>query len=238
MDHAAIFGPTKGLVKPADTICAIVKGGADAMMTSYGVASAFPDEIAPIGLVLRSDGAPTIYGPDLPAPIIFGVEEALKLGADALCVSAYPASDKEIPTEVSLASITRQAHDWGLPVMGEIVPGGMGSGPELRTLEHVKLAARWGLELGADWVKVPYAEGFSAVVEGCYKPVVIMGGTRRSSPGEIISEVRKAMDAGASGAVIGRNVWEWDDPEGMTRALVAIIHQGVTVEEAMKIAGC
>ncbi len=237
MDHAAIFGPSKGLVDPGKTIAAVIAGGADAIMTSYGVACSFAKEMAPAGLVLRSDGAPTIYGKDLPAPIIFGVDEALRIGADALCVSAYPASDKEIPTEEALASITRQAHAWGMPVMGEIVPGGMNAGPEFRSLEYIKLAARWGLELGADWVKVPYIDGFSEVVASCYKPVLILGGAKRGAVQDIFLEVRAAMDAGASGGVIGRNIWEWDDPEAMTRALAAIIHADASVEEALAVLG-
>jgi DhnA family fructose-bisphosphate aldolase class Ia len=237
MDHAAIFGPTRGLIKPEKTIAAVITGGADAIMTSYGVARSFAREMASIGLVLRSDGAPTIHGRDVPAPILFGVDEALRLGADALCVSAYPASDKEMPTEESLASITREAHVWGLPVMGEIVPGGMNAGSEYHTLEYVKLAARWGLELGADWVKVPYVENFNEVVESCYKPVVILGGAKRGAVKDILVEMRAAMDAGAYGGVIGRNIWEWDDPEAMTRALVAIIHQDASAEEAVKILG-
>jgi DhnA family fructose-bisphosphate aldolase class Ia len=92
-----------------------------------------------------------------------------------------------------------------------------------------------GLELGADWVKVPYVEGFEQVTGACFKPVVIMGGSRRSSGAEILAEVKAAMEAGASGATIGRNIFESDDPRAMTAALSAIVHREVSVEEALAI---
>jgi DhnA family fructose-bisphosphate aldolase class Ia len=234
-EHAAIFGPCKGLERPGDTIAKVIAGGVDAIMTSFGIASHFARELSPVGLILRADGAPTILGPDVAAPIWFDVEEALRLGADALCVSAFPGHHTEGATLENLVSVTRQAQAWGLAVQAEMVPGGMGAGPEVRTVENVALAARVGIELGADWVKVPYAEGFRHVTESCFKPVVIMGGSQRSSEAEILAEVKAAIDAGASGATIGRNIFQSDDPEAMTAALSAIIHQDSSVEDALVI---
>jgi DhnA family fructose-bisphosphate aldolase class Ia len=236
-EHAAIFGPGRGLERPGETIAKIVAGGADAIMTSYGIASHFARELSPVGLILRADGAPTKLGPDVAAPVWFHVEEALRLGADALCVSAFPGHHTEGATLDNLASVTRRAHRWGLAVQAEMVPGGMGSGPEMRTMENVALAARVGIELGADWVKVPYVAGFEQVTGSCFKPVVVLGGGRRSSEAEILAEVRAAMDAGAAGATIGRNIFEVDDPEAMTTALSAIIHADASVEQALAMLG-
>jgi class I fructose-bisphosphate aldolase len=73
------------------------------------------------------------------------------------------------------------------------------------------------------------------VTDACFKPVVILGGGRRSSEADILAEVRAAMDEGASGATIGRNIFEADDPETMTAALSAIIHQDASVEQALAI---
>jgi DhnA family fructose-bisphosphate aldolase class Ia len=234
-EHSAILGPIKGLERPGETIAKLVAGGVDAIMTSFGIAGHYARELAPVGLILRADGAPTKLGPDVAAPVWFSVEEALRLGADALCVSAFPGHHTEVETLDNLAVVTRQAKAWGLAVQGEMVPGGMGSGPEERTAENVALAARVGIELGADWVKVPYAEGFEQVTGSCFKPVVILGGSRRSSENEILTEVRAAMDAGAAGATIGRNIFGADDPEAMAAALSAIIHQDATVEQALTI---
>jgi DhnA family fructose-bisphosphate aldolase class Ia len=234
-EHAAIFGPGKGLERPGDTIEKVVAGGADAIMTSFGIANHFAHALSPVGLILRADGAPTRLGPDTAAPVWFHIEEALRLGADALCVSAFPGHHTELATLDNLASVAREAQRWGLAVQAEMVPGGMGGGPEIRTVENVALAARVGIELGADWVKVPYVEAFGQVTRTCFKPVVIMGGSKRTSKAEILSEVKAAMDQGASGATIGRNIFEADDPEAMTAALSAIIHQGASVQAALAI---
>jgi len=235
MEHAGIFGPGKGLEKPGETIARVIAGGVDAIMTSYGIARHFSREISPVGLILRSDGASTILGQDMPAPVWFRVEEALRLGADALCISAYPGDYKEMPTLTNLAETTRVAHAWGLPVQAEMVPFGMGSNAQQRSLENIKLAARLGLELGGDWVKIPYVDGFKEITEVCYKPVVIMGGKKRAGELDILYEMRKAMDEGAAGGTIGRNIFESDNPEGMARALVAIVHHNASVEEGIEI---
>jgi len=235
MEHSVIFGPGKGLERPGETIAQVIAGGADAVMTSFGIADHFARELIPVGLILRSDGAATKLGQDVPAPVWFGVEEALRLGADALCISAYPGDPKEQATFDNLASVAREAHTWGLGLQAEMVPGGMGSGPEMRTVDNVALAARVGIELGADWVKVPYVQNFEQVTGVCFKPVVIMGGAQRGSPFEFLSEIRAAMDSGAAGGTIGRNIFEADDPEAMTAAIVAIIHDDASVDEAMAI---
>ncbi len=237
MEHAAIFGPGKGTENPAVTINQVVAGGANAVMASFGIISTFVQELTPVGVILRSDGAPTILGPDEPFPVWFGVEEALRLGTDGICISAFPGHHAEQQSLDNLAAISREAHKWGLALQGEMVPGGMTAGPEARTVKSVALAARLGCELGADWVKVPYVEGFEEVVRGCYKPVVILGGSKRGSIAEVFEEVRDALDAGAAGVTMGRNIWESDNPEAMTAALAALIHEDASVETAMAIWG-
>jgi len=87
-----------------------------------------------------------------------------------------------------------------------------GAARETRTVETVALAARLGCELGAYCVKVPYVEGFEQVIRGCYKPVVILGGSKRGSTLEVFTDVRTALDAGVACVTIGRNIWESDDP--------------------------
>lgn len=235
MEHAAIFGPGKGTEEPAVTIQQVVSGGANAVMASFGIIRQFVNELAPVGVILRSDGAPTILGADESFPVWFGVEEALRLDADGLCVSAFPGHHTEKQSLDNLARISREAHQWGLAVQGEMVPGGMTAVPETRTAESVALAARLGCELGSDWVKVPYVPGFEKVVRGCYKPVVILGGTKRGTTRELFSEVRAALDAGAAGITMGRNIWESDDPQAMTAALAALIHADASVEKALSL---
>lgn len=239
MDHGLMDGPCKGLEQPAKTIEKIVAGGANAVLTSYGLARRFAGELASVGLILRADGGATSLGKKGGGPgrIFFSVEEALRLGADALGISAFPGADNEADTLQNLAVLAGEAHGWGLAVLGEMVPGGFDSPPEARTTEAVAISARIGSELGADFVKIPYVTGFEVVTSTSYVPVVILGGAKRGKERDMLADIRTAMEAGASGVAIGRNIWQAENPAAMTTAVAAIIHRNATVDEAMQILG-
>ncbi len=164
MDHGLLDGPCLGLEDPGRTITLVAEGGADAVLTSYGVARRFARELAPLGLILRVDGGGTSLGTGGgPGALFYGVEEALRLGADAVAVSAFPGAPEEMETLKMLAAVIGKAHAWGLPVMAEMVPGGFDSAPEFRTQASIALSVRVAAELGADFVKTPYTDGFEAV---------------------------------------------------------------------------
>ena len=86
LDHGLIDGPCPGFERPAETISAVVAGGPDAVLTSYGIAENFTAELDPVGLILRSDGSVSNLGSPSTGSVgrFFGVEEALRVGADAL----------------------------------------------------------------------------------------------------------------------------------------------------------
>lgn len=234
-DHGMIDGPAKGMERPAETLKKIVRGGADAILTSYGMATRFAREIAPLGLILRLDGGGTKLGKMGPGSQFYTVRDALCLGADAVAVSAFPGSPQEETTMRTLAAVVGEAHVWGIPVMGEMVPGGFDSGPEYRTTESIAIAARVGAELGADWMKIPYVEGFGFVADSCYVPAVILGGAKKGSERVMLETIKTALEAGAVGVAIGRNIFQADNPETMTAAVAAIVHQDASVDEAMAI---
>jgi fructose-bisphosphate aldolase/2-amino-3,7-dideoxy-D-threo-hept-6-ulosonate synthase len=104
-------------------------------------------------------------------------------------------------------------------------------------VEAVKLAARVGAELGADIVKTNYTgevDSFREVVRGCLAPVVVAGGPRMENSEQVLQMVWEAIQAGAAGASIGRNVFQAQDPTKMVRAIARIVHEGYTASEAMK----
>jgi len=234
-DHGMIEGPAKGMEQPGDTLRKIVAGGADAILTTYGMAKRFAKEIASLGLILRLDGGGTKLGVMGPGSQFYAIEDALRLGADAVAVSAFPGSAKEEDTLRTLSKVVGAAHSWGIPVMGEMVPGGFDSGPEFRSAESIAIASRVGAELGADWMKVPYADGFEKVTSGCYVPAVILGGAKKGSERIMLEKIRAALDVGAVGVAIGRNIFQADDPAAMTAAVATLIHKDATVDEAMDI---
>ncbi len=225
MDHGLIDGPCAGLEQPGATIARIAAGGADAILTSYGVARRFAGELAGLGLILRVDGGATSLGDSSgPGAAFFGVEEALRLGADAVAVSAFPGSPVEVESLERLAHVIAAAHSWGLPVMAEMVPGGFDSPPDKRTPEAIALAVRVGAELGADFVKTPYTPGFQRVVSTCYVPVVVLGGAKRGNEAAMLADIQAAIDAGGAGVAIGRNIFQAEDPAAMTAAVARVVH--------------
>lgn len=225
MDHGLIDGPCPGLEKPGATIALVAAGGADAILTSYGVARRFAVELAPLGLILRVDGGATSLGDTgSPGALFFGVEEALRLGADAVAVSAFPGSPLEVSSLDRLAHVIAAAHAWGMPVMAEMVPGGFDSPPDKRTVHAIALAVRVAAELGADLVKTPYVAGFEAVTAGSYVPVVVLGGAKRGNEQTMLADIRAAIAAGGSGVAIGRNIFQAEDPTAMTAAVAGIVH--------------
>src|SRR5258708_4948675 len=156
-------------------------------------------------------------------------------GADAVVVSAFPGTPQEELSLRSMAATIAEAHRWGLPVMGEMAPGGFDAGPEFRTPEVVAIAARVASELGADWLKLPYTENYQQVVRASLVPVAMLGGVKSNDPRVILASIHAALQAGAAGVALGRNIFQAEDPGGMTRAIAAIIHAGASVDKALEI---
>jgi DhnA family fructose-bisphosphate aldolase class Ia len=234
MDHGLVFGPCKGLERPGEAIERVVRGGADAILTSYGIASKFPDALAGVGLIIRLDGGSTDLGgfPD-PYTVMYRIEDALRLGADAVAVCAYPDSERERETLYHLAKLCGEAHAWGVPVMAEMIPGGFSRPSVEHTDETISIATRIGAELGADIIKTPYVKNFGEVAHNCFVPVVILGGAKRGDEGKMVEDIKAAFDAGASGVAMGRNIFQAQNPQAMTSAIAAILHGNASLEEAV-----
>ena len=136
-------------------------------------------------------------------------------------------------------SISSACQRWGMPLLAMIYTRGPKI-PNEYDVRYVRHAARVGAEMGADIVKVPYTgspETFREVVEGCASPVVIAGGEKMGSDEEVLRMVQAAIQVGGAGASIGRNIFQHKSPVLMTRAIVAVVHEGATIQEALGILG-
>ncbi|MBE3581124.1 MAG: deoxyribose-phosphate aldolase [Thermoanaerobacteraceae bacterium] len=235
LDHGTNAGALPGLERPEETILKMAASGVDAVIVNYGVARKFARELSGLGVILRLDISPTAMGQGHASRLAYGVEEALRLGADAVIVNAGPGVGVEEITLPQLADIARRCDNWGLPLIGEISPGGFDSDPSLRTLDNIALGARIACELGADAIKTIYRPGFRAVTETCFVPVVVLGGAKTNDVKAFLASIKDALDEGAAGVAIGRNVWGHPRPEKMAAALAALIHKGATLEEAQAI---
>ena len=124
-----------------------------------------------------------------------------------------------------------------MPLLAMMYPRGKKIGDEYSP-EAVAHAARVGAELGADIVKTNYTgdhDSFCLVVESCPVPVVIAGGPRVESEMDLLSMVEGAINAGARGVAMGRNIFQSEDPTLITRRICAVVHGGMTAKEALGI---
>ncbi|NLF00882.1 MAG: hypothetical protein GX601_07880 [Anaerolineales bacterium] len=231
MDHAAFMDrPLPGLAHPGEIISQVVAGGADAVMTTFGTACRFTDELAGCGLII------TVRNDDPQAEE--SVLAALAAGADGVKRMIYPWLDSD-PYSVTYGFRTGDVcKRWQVPYLAEVVPGGFEAGPELRTPEKIAAGARIGAEAGADLVKTFYPgtpDGLRVVVDNCYAPVVILGGPRMDSDRDLLEVVKGAMEGGGKGVAIGTNIWRHPRPAKIVSAIAAVIHDDATVEQALKL---
>ena len=164
-------------------------------------------------------------------------DEALRLGADAIAMSITVGDDNQPVAVNGLAQLVREADPLGLPVIAHIYPSGDRLGDEVTSLKWVRYAARTGMEVGVDVMKLLYTgdpESFREVVEMSPIPIVCAGGPRAASFREFLVMVEGIITSGARGMTAGRNVWEESNIPGAIRAMHAIIHENRTVDEAME----
>lgn len=238
MDHGVTSGPIKGITNIYETIDKVARGGATAVILHKGVIKNLPD-VPRVGLIMHVS-ASTSLGPYPNLKVRVGsAEEAIRLGADAISIHVNMGNREEPKMLEELGILADDCDEWGIPLIAMMYPRGEKvedpMDPEL--VAHV---ARAGAELGADLVKTVYTgdpETFRQVVKGCPVPVVIAGGPKAESDREVLEMVKGAMDAGAIGVTFGRNIFQYEDPEVMTRALAKIVFEEADVEEALEALG-
>ena len=235
-DHAGFMGTVKGLEHPGALIADVKDAGVDAILTTKGIASTFSSQLKNIGLILRADGGASLRSPVMGSlSVICSIEEACKLGADTVICMGMIGFPEEPSSLHNLAELTGEGLRLGMPVMAEMLVKPKEG--ESVTPQDVGFAMRIGVELGADLIKASFArptEDFRTALQACYRPVVVLGGEKAKDEREVLQGIAEAMQAGASGVAVGRNVWQHANPAGICRALVALVHQGVSVDEAMK----
>jgi len=238
MDHGVTSGPIRGLVDMRRAVNAVAEGGANAVLVHKGIVIAGHRGYGKdIGLIIHLS-ASTSLGPDpLNKVTVATVEEAMRLGADAVSMHVNVGAEKEADMLVELGETAMVCEEWGIPFLAMMYPRGEKVKNE-HDVEVVKHVARIGAELGADIIKTNYTgdpETFKEVVQGCPVPVIIAGGAKMNTDAEVLKMVEDAVSAGAAGVSIGRNVFQHDNPANMTIAISKVVHEGISAEEAMEI---
>jgi len=237
MDHGLSMGPIAGLEDMAAIIDKVAEGGANAVVLHKGIVRAGHRGYGrDIGLIIHLSGSTTL-GPDPNSKVpIASVEEAVSLGADAVSVHVNVGAANEPEQLQTLGEVAEACATWGMPLFAMMYPRGQ-KVKDQHDPTLVAHAARVGAELGADIVKTVYTgevESFRKVVRGCPVPVVIAGGPKAETDKDVLQMAADAIEAGAIGISIGRNIFQHSDPVRMTKALSKIVHGKVSVDEALK----
>ncbi len=236
LDHGVSIGPVPGLLDMRSMVNQIAEGGANAVLEHKGIIrSGYRGFGKDIGLILHLS-ASTNLGPDPNCKVqVAEVEEAIRLGADAVSLHVNIGSETETSQLEVLGRTARLCEEWGMPLLAMMYP----RGPKITNscdVDLVKLVARVGAELGADIIKTNYTgspETFKEVVKGCPVPVVMAGGPKADTDNAFCEMVYGSIVAGGAGVAAGRNVFQHKNPTKMVRVLCGIVHEGMDPAKAL-----
>jgi fructose-bisphosphate aldolase/2-amino-3,7-dideoxy-D-threo-hept-6-ulosonate synthase len=237
MDHGVSIGPVKGIENMQDAVNRLLKGGADAVVLHKGIAKRVNVDGA--GLIVHLSAVSNLTPNCQNKVQVCTVQEAVRLGADAVSVHVNIGAKDECNMLTTLGKVADECDGLGMPLLAMMYP----RGPKIQN-EHdataVAHAARIGAELGADIIKTNYTgniETFRHVVESSPVPVIIAGGPKAETTQQILEMVHDSIEAGCAGLSIGRNVFQHENPTVMVKTLVALVHNGATVEKALRLLG-
>jgi class I fructose-bisphosphate aldolase len=236
LDHGVTVGPIPGLVDSKKAVAEVAEGGADAVLMHKGLIRCCHRRSGrDVGLIVHLSAGTELSPYPNTKVLVTSVQEALRLGADAVSVHVNLGDEAESAMLADLGRIAREADDWGMPLLAMIYA----RGPHIKdpfAPEVIAHSARVATELGADMVKVPYCgdiDSFRQVVESCHIPLVIAGGEKMDSTRAFLQMAENSIKAGGTGLSVGRNVFQHPRPRDLMRALSGIVHKGKSVDEAL-----
>ena len=228
-DHGYIMGPTSGLERMDLTIAPLVKYADCIMCTRGALRSVIPPDCR-VPLALRFSAGSTILT-ELNDECLMSIEDAIKLNASAIAPMVAIGSTFEATTIRNLTACVDFSSKYSIPTLGVTAVG-----KELvRDARYLGLATRVCAENGANFVKTYYCEeGFEKVVAGCPVPIVIAGG-KKLPENEALELAYKAIQAGARGVDMGRNIFQSENPVAMIQAVKAVVHKGLSAKDAYQM---
>jgi 3-hydroxy-5-phosphonooxypentane-2,4-dione thiolase len=230
IDHGYFQGPTTGLERVDLNILPLVPL-ADALMCTRGILRSTVPPSSQTPIVLRASGGPSILKDLSDEQIAVDIEDAARLNVAALAVQVFIGGEHETQSVHNMTRLVDLGLRYGIPVMGVTAVG-----KELtRDARYIRLACRIISELGAQFVKTYYVdEGFDSVTASCPVPIVMAGGKKLPEL-DALTMAFRAVNEGASGVDMGRNIFQSDNPMGMMRAVAAVVHERKSPEEALEI---
>jgi putative autoinducer-2 (AI-2) aldolase len=227
IDHGYFQGPTSGLERVDLSIVPLLPY-ADALMTTRGMVRSTIPPASRTPIVLRASGGPSILRELSDEQIAVGMEDAARINASAVAVQVFIGGEFESRSVHNMTRLVDEGQRYGIPVLAVTAVG-----KELtRDARYLRLATRICAELGAHMVKTYYCtDGFETVAASCPVPLVMAGGKKLPEL-EALTMVHRAIEAGAAGVDMGRNIFQSEDPVAMIRAVSAIVHESLKPREA------
>lgn len=228
-DHGFIMGPTSGLERIDLNIVPLMEY-ADCLMCTRGILRASVPASINKPICLRSDAGTSILT-ELNDNVTIDIEDAIRMNVSAMAIMLSIGDSKtEAKTIANLYKAVDQGMRYGIPVMGVTAVG-----KEMaRDSRYFGLASRIAAENGANIVKTYYCDGFENVVAACPVPIVIAGGKKLPEL-EALDLCYRAINDGAAGVDMGRNVFQSEDPIAMIQAVHAVVHDGLTPAQGMEL---
>lgn len=253
MDHGGSVGSVPGLEEMDKTVRKIIRANITAVLLHKGiVADCFdPNSEDDKGLFIHLSGCGLASGNS--KTLICDVEEAIALGADGVSVHINLGNEDELNMLSDFQKVSKECRKWGVPLMVMAYWRGQETDRLEQELMAKKISkkdyliektkrigqcARLFYEYGATIIKIPYTgtvASFKEAIRGIRVPVLIAGGPAMDSDKEVLQTVKGAMQAGASGTSIGRNIFQHEFPGEMCAAIAAIVYEGASVSEALKL---
>lgn len=229
-DHGYFQGPTTGLERIDVTIAPLFEY-TDVLMCTRGIARAIVPPSVNKPLALRCSSGNSILGELSNEAVSVDIMDAVRLNSVAMAAQIYIGSEFEHQSIMNIVKLVDEGLKYGMPTMAVT-----GVGKDMaRDQRYFSLATRIAAELGAQIVKSYFVEeNFERITSACPVPIVIAGG-KKLPEFDALNMAYKAIDQGAKGVDMGRNIFQSEDPVAMIQAINAVVHQNETAEKAYQL---
>ncbi len=229
-DHGYFQGPTTGLER-IDLSIVPLAPYADALMLTRGILRSTIPATHRGGLVMRASGGPSILKELSDERIAVDVEDAVRMNVHAMAVQVFVGGEHETQSIQNMTALVDAGYRCGLPVLGVTAVGK----DLVRDARYLGLATRICAELGAQFVKTYWCpEGFEKVVAGCPVPIVMAGG-KKLPERDALQMAYRAVQEGAAGVDMGRNIFQSHAPAAMIRAVASVVHDDAPPDDAFDL---
>ncbi|MGB7258522.1 MAG: 3-hydroxy-5-phosphonooxypentane-2,4-dione thiolase [Pseudolabrys sp.] len=230
IDHGYIQGPTTGLERVDLSIVPLLPQ-CDALFCTRGILRSVIPADSTKPMVLRASGGPSILRELSNEQIAMDMEDAVRLNAAGVGVQVFIGSEYETQSIHNMTRLVDAGLRYGIPVMGITAVGK----DMKRDAQYFRLACRIIAELGAQYVKTYFVEdGFETVTASCPVPIVMAGGKKLPEL-DALTMAHNAVQQGAAGVDMGRNIFQSDAPKAMIAAVNAVVHKNTRPAEALEL---